>query len=118
MNKDREMHAFMGRHPGLQNKLAWFYNNYVAKTKAINKTQLFDSGIESKLRKKFPGYDKIYQFRNNISHGVIDRSLANLDDAKKLRMQAKVIVDELFKIAEKADYHIPRTITYEVAISS
>ena len=69
------------------------------------------------LRPETPsGFSRIYHFRNNIAHGKIDRSSANLVDAENLRRQAKEIVDELIKIAEEADYKIERGITYEIAI--
>ena len=40
-----------------------------------------------------------------------------LREAEKLRQQAKVIVDDLFVIAKKHNYEIPRKITYEMAIT-
>ena len=114
MGKIEEMNRFLGNHyPGLQDKLAWFYNCYIAKSKSNNKKQLYQ-----KLRRKFPGFNEIYQFRNNISHGIIDSSVANLKDAERLRIQAKTIVDELFKIANRAGYAIPRTTTYRDVITN
>lgn len=92
IKKDGDLHSFMGRHPGLQDKLAWFYNNDVAKSKADNKRQLFNNGIVKKLKRIFPGYDKIYQFRNNISHSVIDRSIANLEDAKNFECKLRLLL--------------------------
>ena len=119
MGRGDEMFRFLGnRNAGLQHKLAWFYNCFVAKSPAATKREMYDNGIEKKLRRKFPGFDEIYNFRNNISHGVIDRDTANLDDAKRLRANAKTIVDNLFKISAKSGYDIPRSITYEVAITS
>ena len=119
MGKTDEMIRFLGSpYAGLQHKLAWFYNRFVAKSKAATKREMYDNGIERKLRRKFPGFDEIYNFRNNISHGIIDRSTANLNDAKRLRASAKTIVENLFKISAKAGYEIPRSITYEVAITS
>jgi hypothetical protein len=52
-----------------------------------------------------------------VYHGVIDLSLANLEEAKTLRNQAKAIVESLFQIAEKQGFKIPRDTTYEEAIS-
>jgi hypothetical protein len=118
MNKTTEMSRFLGnRYAGLQDKLSWFYNCYVARLKALNKRQMFQNGIERKLRRKFPGFNEIYQFRNNISHGTIDRLAANLDNAETLRRRAKAIVDELYRIAANAGNEIPRSVTYEVAIN-
>ncbi|MDO8303514.1 MAG: hypothetical protein Q7T18_09755, partial [Sedimentisphaerales bacterium] len=117
--KSAEMKRFLNvRYPGLQDKLGWFYNNFVARLKATNRRDMYDFGIEGKLRKKFPGFEKIYEFRNSISHGVIDRNLANLQDAESLRLQAKMIVDELFRISARSGFSISRSITYEVAINS
>jgi hypothetical protein len=112
MNKTTEMSRFLGKKPGLQDKLAWFYNCYVARVKTPNKQQMYNNGIFKKLRRKFPGFNQIYQFRNKISHGKIDRSIANLDDAQRLRNNAKSIVDELFNIAAKTDHVIPKSVTY------
>ena len=119
MGKTDEMFQFLGnRNAGLQHKLAWFYNHVVARQRAATKREMYQNGIEIKLRRKFPGFDEIYNFRNNISHGIIDRNTANLDDAKRLRVNAKAIVDALFKTATKAGYEIPRSITYEFAITA
>jgi hypothetical protein len=119
MKKTKEMSRFLGNpYSGLQDKLAWFYNCYVARSKAAGRRQMYQNGIERKLRRKFPGFNEIYMFRNNISHGVIDRRIANINDAKRLRMKAKSIVDELFKIVARVGYEIPRSVTYEVAITS
>ena len=118
LNKKQEMLDFLNnKHPGLQDKLAWFYNAYIAQPK-LNSRKEGMKELYTKLRVKFPGFDKIYKFRNDISHGNIDSSTANLDDAEKLRVQAKSIVDELFKIAEQATGQvIPRAIAYDDAIS-
>src|SRR6266540_4183750 len=102
LGKRQEMMDFLkNKHPGLQDKFAWFYNSYVAQSKLKSK----EAGMKelyNKLRAKFPGFDEIYKFRNDISHGNIDSSTANLIDAEKLRVQAKSIVDELFKIVAQA----------------
>lgn len=59
---------------------------------------------------------KIHQFRNDISHGKLDLSVTNREDAEELRQQAKNIVNELFDITAKEDYNIPRDIPYKHAI--
>ncbi len=106
------------KYPGLQDKLGWFYNQYIEKSKAVTKVQMRENGITGKLIDMFPGFDKIYQFRNDVSHGNINLALANRTDAEKLRQQAKNIVNQLFEIAfTKADRDIPRVITYQAAIS-
>ena len=112
MNKTEDMKQFLHkRDPGLQGKLAWFYNCYDRVPKTCDKKKLYEE-----LRTRFPGFNEINQFRNDISHGKIVRS--NLDNAESLRKKAKAIVDELFKIAEQADCKISRPITYETAITS
>lgn len=117
LGKTDEMENFLKYKPGLQDKLAWFYNNYMATEKAENKKQLKTKKFLNKLPGEFPGFDEIYAFRNNISHGVIDKSLANLENAERLRITAKEIVDKLFTVVSKTGIDIPRNITYEAAIS-
>ena len=74
--------------------------------------------IEKKIWRKFPGYKKIYQFRNEISHGFITRSIGNLDQAIQLRQQAKDIVSELIKIAKRNDPNIKQDVNYLEVIES
>jgi hypothetical protein len=104
--------------PGLQQKLAWYYLEFNAKTKVTSKRQLNDKALLSLLRKEFPGFDEIYDFRNDVAHGRINRSIANPDNALELRDKAKSIAKRLFDIAREAGYDIPRLITYNMAISS
>ena len=113
MGKTKEMKDYFKRRPGLQDKLVWFYTTYCADDKTIR----FKKALE-KIKHRFPGFDEIYKFRNDVSHGVINRSLANLDDAKRLRANAIDIVSDLFDSAKKAGCDIPRSVTYEFAISS
>jgi hypothetical protein len=119
LGKTRQMKRFLGgRHPGLQDKLGWFYNEYVARSKATTKKQLRKRGIGRKLGRKFLGFHRISRFRNRLAHGSIDATTANPRDAEILRVQAKVIVDQLFEIARNAGRPSPRSITYELAIAS
>jgi hypothetical protein len=48
----------------------------------------------------------------------MDRSLANLQDAKRLRVAAKRIVERLLAIARERGYKILRGATYAVAVNS
>lgn len=105
------------KYPGLQDKLGWYYNQYVARSKATDKSQLYRLGIKSKLRRKFPGFAKLYRFRNDLSHGVINQSAKSLREAEQLRKQAKDIVAMLFEIASNAGHEIPRMVTYDEAIA-
>ncbi len=116
----KQMMSFLDNkpYPGLQDKLGWFYNQFVAKQKATTKKQLFASGIERKLRRRYPGFAKLYHFRNDISHGVINRSAKSVKEALQLRQQAKDIVDELFNVTFQAGYDIPRVVTYYQAVHS
>jgi hypothetical protein len=118
LGKRQEMMSFLNiKRPGLQDKLAWFYNEYLAKPKLNSRNEGLKQ-LYTELKVKFPGFDEIYEFRNKISHGKIDLTTANLADAEILRVQAKSIVNELFKIAEQATGQvIPRAITYDDAIS-
>jgi hypothetical protein len=105
-------------HPGMQDKLAWFYNMYVARRKALSKEQLYDRGIESKLRRKYPGFAEIYKFRNDISHGQVNKCAASMATANRLRQSAKDLVAGLYHATAKAGCDIPRITTYRQAIAS
>lgn len=112
------MKTFLGlKYPGLQDKLAWFYNEFVARSKSTNRTVLFKSGITKKLRRRFPGFAKLYRFRNDLSHGVLNKSAQSIDEAKLLRQQAKDIVEEVFAILERRGHSVRRDITYYQAIA-
>lgn len=114
----KEMIKFLNnnRYPGLQDKLAWFYNKFIAKVEAKTKKELFDKGIKSKLRKRYPGFATLYRFRNDLSHGVINDTARSLPKVVELRQQAKDIVDDLFDVVTRAGYHISRDVTYQRAI--
>jgi hypothetical protein len=89
LGKRQEMMDFLNKkNPGLQDKLAWFYHSYVAQSK-LKANQAHMKELYEKLRVRFPGFCEIHKFRNDISHGNIDTSTANLIDADKLRLQAK-----------------------------
>jgi len=120
MNKLQQMTRFLNNkpYPGIQDKLGWFYNEHIAKSKAANKKQLYDNGIKRKLRRRFPGFAKLYRFRNDLSHGVINSSAESLTEAREHRKQAKTIVANLFVIARGAGHSIPRVTTYQEAIAS
>jgi hypothetical protein len=64
LHMNEQMISFLDNKPfpGLQDKLGWFYNQYIAKSIATTKKQLFASGIERKLRRRYPGYAKLYRF--------------------------------------------------------
>lgn len=117
LNLKNEMTEFLNsKYPGLQDKLGWFYNKFIARKKAKTKKVLFDEGIKSKLRRRYPGFATLYRFRNDLSHGVINNTARDLTKVVNLRQQAKDIVDDLFNVAERAGYSIPRDMTYQESI--
>lgn len=106
------------RHAGLQDKLAWFYNDFVARTAAPDLRTAKRHGIYRKIRRRFPGFAQLYRFRNDISHGVINKSGRSLARAQRLRGQAKGIVSDLFAVLERRGHRIRRRTTYFRAIRS
>lgn len=102
-----------GEFAGLQRKLAWVYNSFIVREPITDKSQLI-----LKLEEEFPGFNAIQEFRNNVSHGIVDRSIATLSKAKELRIAAKAIVNHLLIIAEENNIEIQRSVEYEVAIST
>jgi hypothetical protein len=108
--KDRMKTFLEQKYPGLQDKLAWFYNEFVARSKSAKRKDLFKSGINKKLRRRFPGFAKLYRFRNDLSHGVLNKSAHSID-------QAKDIVEQMFMILKRRGYSIRRDTTYYQAIA-
>jgi hypothetical protein len=100
-----------GEHDGLQKKLGWVYNSFLA-DEPITDMRL----LAAKLEEEFPGFEAIRRFRNGVSHGRIDRSATTLENAKGLRTQAKAIVDRLLHIARDNDLAIDRAVDYQRAI--
>jgi hypothetical protein len=112
-----QMRAFTGkRYPGLQDKLAWFYNEFVAPSKAKDLTELRKKGIGRKIRRRFRGFGKLYRFRNDLSHGVINRSARSLPEALRLRRSATDMADELYAILRKRGHCLRRDTSYYDAI--
>jgi hypothetical protein len=104
-------------YPGLQDKLGWFYNTFVATKKASNRRQLYQRKIEAKLRRRYPGFAELYKFRNDISHGQVNKCAGSMPTASRLRNSAKHIVAALYQATSKAGYHVPRIMTYQEAIA-
>jgi hypothetical protein len=117
LGRTNDMRAFLGQpYPGLQDKLAWFYNEYVARTRAVDKKTLYRRGIRLKLRRRFPGFAQLYRFRNDLAHGIVNSSARSLAKAQGLRKQAKGVVASLFAIAARHGHAIPTPIDYYKAI--
>jgi hypothetical protein len=106
------------KYPGLKDKLAWFYNEFIEENKASNWSELKKRRIYSKTEGMFPGFSEIHKFRNDISHGEINHSAKSLEIAKRLRQQAKDLVGQLYSITSSKGYNVPRLVTYKDAITS
>jgi hypothetical protein len=104
------------RSPGLQNKLAWLYNEYAARKRATNRETLYKSGITAKLRRRFPGFAELYRFRNDVSHGVVNAHAKSLQKTESLRQRAKDISKALFEIAVAKGHNVAPSTDYWGAI--
>lgn len=118
LHMKKEMIKFLNgnKYPGIQDKLAWFYNKFIAKVEVKTRKELFDKGIKSKLRRRYPGFATLYRFRNDLSHGVINDTARSLPKVVELRQQAKDIVEDLFNVVSRAGYSMSRDVTYQRAI--
>jgi hypothetical protein len=96
---------------GLQKKLGWLYNSFIAKEPIAEVHEL-----ESKLEEEFPGFQAIRNFRNRVSHGYIDRSTATLEVARQLRKAAKAIVKRIIEVGRERGLTIEAGVEYEMAI--
>ncbi len=102
VNKGDELREFFNdkngkKKFGLLNKFGWFYNFYVATTKLEKSDKLFMDDLVKNLEMSFPGFVKIYTFRNPVSHGKIQHSLS-IPNVYALRERAKAITNELLEI--------------------
>jgi hypothetical protein len=90
MNMKPQMMSFLNPsgsgnyYPGLQPKLAWLYNEFVATKKASSKSEFAQFDMYRKIRRKFPGFADLYRFRNDVSHGRINRLADSLQRTQKL----------------------------------
>ena len=76
---ESQVTTFLGKpYPGLQDKLAFFYNEFVAKPKAGSLSDLRKRGVNAKVRRRFKGFGKLHRFRNDLSHGVVNSSAHSL----------------------------------------
>lgn len=118
LKQKRRMAAFMAgrKHPGLGDKLAWLYNDFISPVPAATLSAARKQGIDRKVRRRFSGFSALHRFRNDISHGVINRSGRSLAEAQALRQQAKNIVAELFRVLEHRGHRVRRATSYFQAI--
>jgi hypothetical protein len=74
------------------------------------------ANLVTNLEERFPGFEKIYTFRNPVSHGKIQHSLS-IPNVYILRERAKAITDELLEIVyQKEGVLIEKKINYMDAI--
>lgn len=103
-------------YPGLQDKLSFFHNKFVAHSEAGSLQEFRANGGNAKIRRRFKGFAELYGFRNDLSHGVINSSANSVEETKRLRQQAKNIVGDLYTILKKRGHDVPRDTTYHEAI--
>ena len=125
LNKDIELKEFFNdrkskKKLGLLNKFGWFYNSYVTQSSSMLKksSSKFMEDLVGNIEGRFPGFEKIYTFRNPVSHGKIEHSLL-IPDVYVLRERAKAITDELLEIVkQKEGVVIEKNISYQDAITN
>jgi hypothetical protein len=117
LNKRNGLKELFGkREYGLKYKFGWFYNSYIAPVKLKKSNKLFMDDLLKNLEARFPGFEKIYTFRNPVSHGKIKHSLT-ISDVYELRERAKVITSELLEIVnQKEGVVIEKNIDYKNAV--
>jgi len=117
LRRTKDMRAFLGkRYPGIGDKLAWFYNEYGARSKAHSRKDPRWKRVHRNIRAKFPGFARLYRFRNDLSHGAVNSSAQSLSEAQRLRKQAKDLVATLFATAARHGHVVPPPIDYWRAI--
>jgi len=128
LGKTREMMQFLNPrnsrsyHPGLEHKLAWFYNEFIARDKARDKRHLLEGAASKRthrrLARRFPGYAVLRGFRNATAHGKVSRVATSLKDVLDLRDKAKAIVEDLREVTEKKKCKVaPRRYGYKDAVA-
>jgi hypothetical protein len=112
MGKGGELKDFWGSNPGLLKKFSWFYNSYFAEKKIDkeNRKQLF-----TQMKNLYPELDEILQIRNDICHGRLEKLLC-FEEATRLRIFSKRLVDILVKKTKELGYELERNILYRDAI--
>jgi hypothetical protein len=105
LGRDADLAKAYGTNAGLKAKLAFFYREYIAAPPS-SKDDAYD-----RLESEFPGITELAGFRNDICHGTMNETLANLSKTRELRQQAKNMVVRLFAAAnERAGRNFQRTL--------
>ena len=106
------------KNPGLFQKMCWFYNSYISEIPVEKYKQFVGKDfhkIMGLLNDEFENFDKLYNFRNNLSHGKINNNIAkNFGLVLELRQSAKDIVENLLS---KANLQHIRNVKYKTAVN-
>jgi len=116
IGRNKDLYKYFNRQNlGLGQKLAWFYNEYIARKKAEKVEDLGKNGLNiyRKMSKKFHGIGEIRRYRNLISHGKVDTIGLNILTADHLRQRAIDITNDLYKIAKSNGFEMKRLVSFE-----
>lgn len=103
---------------GLNDKLIYFYNEFVKDREATNWQELRLLSRTWQVEHTFPGLRALIDFRNTISHGEISMDAMSIGYAMEMRQRAKEIVNQLYQITEAKGFKIERLTTYKKAIAA
>ena len=103
---------------GLNDKLIYFYNEFVKDREATNWQELRFLSRTWQVEHTFPGLRALIDFRNTISHGEISMDAMSIGYAMEMRQRAKEIVNQLYQITEAKGFKIERLTTYKKAIAA
>ncbi|MEN6511595.1 MAG: hypothetical protein ABFD00_07155 [Chloroherpetonaceae bacterium] len=120
LNKKNELIKFFNKknNHGLLDKFGWFYNSYIASERLQKSNKKFMRCLLKNLEERYPGFKKIYEYRNHVSHGKINSSV-NIQKVGQLRQTAKAITDDLLEIVnQKESISIKKNINYKDAIAN
>lgn len=119
LEKSNDVIDFTNRsNPGLLGKFAWFYNNYLFEEPKSSFSYFFEGKVKEILQaldSAFPRFQDLYNFRNDISHGKINKFAMDLSEVCQLRQAAKDIVNELLRITNLEKH---RVVKFDSAIKN
>ncbi len=104
-------------YPGLGEKLGCFYYKFISNSIVKSNKKDYVEDYIHVLDDKFPGFKQIYDFRNNLSHGIVDDIANCYTLTNNIRANSKSIVDSLYTILNENSISIARDVTYETAIN-